>query len=153
MSWRSWICGGLGSWFVLKSVSLGQVSLLWKFELNLDLRLWTWIVTILTHRNTKHSLDNKEQLSKRSFLVEIIINLNQLSKQRQKSEPHLNKDCSLMIVEKVVLETVTRGTSDMWQTNEIETFNICHSGALPGSEKLEKIHFRTDIGYPPGPNI
>ena len=75
--------------------------------------LWTWIVTIPTHRNTKHSLDNKEQLSKRSFLVEIIINLNQLSKQRQKSEPHLNKDCSLMIVEKVVLETVTRGTSDM----------------------------------------
>ena len=31
---RSWICGGQGSWFVLKSSSLGQVSLLWKFEFN-----------------------------------------------------------------------------------------------------------------------
>ena len=30
----SWICGGLGSWLVLKSSSLSQVSLLWKFELN-----------------------------------------------------------------------------------------------------------------------
>ena len=29
----SWICGGHGSWFVLISFSLGQVSLLWKFEL------------------------------------------------------------------------------------------------------------------------
>ena len=124
MSCRSWICGGLGSWFVLKSFSLGQVSLLWKFELNLDLRLWTWIVTILTHRNTKHSLDNKEQLSKCSFLVEIIINLNQLSKQRQKSEPHLNKDCSLMIVEKVVLETVTRG--DIWHVTDKWNWNFQH---------------------------
>ena len=31
---RSWICGGQGSWLVLKSFSLGQESLLWKFELN-----------------------------------------------------------------------------------------------------------------------
>jgi len=31
---RRWICGGQGSWLVLKSFSLGQVSLLWKFELN-----------------------------------------------------------------------------------------------------------------------
>ena len=31
---RSWICGWHGSWFVLKSFSLGQVSLLWKIELN-----------------------------------------------------------------------------------------------------------------------
>ena len=51
---RSWICGGQGSWFVLISFSLGQVSLLWKFELrkfmwvnkSFWLWTWTWIVTI-----------------------------------------------------------------------------------------------------------
>ena len=45
---RSWICGGQGSWFVLKSFSLGHVSLLWKFELNWRSGCWEkflwWLV-------------------------------------------------------------------------------------------------------------
>ena len=45
---RSWICGGLGSWLVLISFSLGQVSLLWKFELNWMSGCWEkfvwWVV-------------------------------------------------------------------------------------------------------------
>ena len=36
---RSWICGGQGSWFLI-SFSLGQVSLLWKFELNWMFGCW-----------------------------------------------------------------------------------------------------------------
>ena len=80
----SWICGGHGSWFVLISFSLGQVSLQWKFELNwmsscwekfvwvgggggtqnrvtpspFDFRLWTWtwIVTILTASLTSQTM-------------------------------------------------------------------------------------------------
>ena len=45
----SWICGGLGSWLVLKSFSLGQVSLLWKFELNWMSGCWEkflWVALV-----------------------------------------------------------------------------------------------------------
>ena len=46
---RSWICGGHGSWLVLKSFSLGYLSLLWKFELNWMSGCWEkflWVVVV-----------------------------------------------------------------------------------------------------------
>ena len=43
---RSWICGGHGSWFVLISFSLGQVSLQWKFELNWMSSCWEKFVWV-----------------------------------------------------------------------------------------------------------
>ena len=54
---RSWICGWHGSWLVLKSFSLGQVSLLWKFELN-----WTSGTLSRTTLSSKYEVGSVEDM-------------------------------------------------------------------------------------------